>query len=128
MEVEDEFAFSEDDHAGPPKSSKTILKKRMSSPPPPPKEVSSTSETTSDVTSTEAEVISNEPEPSLASQTPVEAPVSSSEAMVRHFIFTQQAKNFKKFSTKKLVKSNKSIFFFCEIAFLAVLNFSPVQK
>ena len=82
MDVEDEFGEIEDDHAWTPKSSKTILKKkRMSSPPPPPKEVSSTSETTSDVTSTE--VISNEAEPSLASQIPVEAPVSSSEAMVR---------------------------------------------
>lgn len=81
MDVEDEFGEIEDDHAWTPKSSKTILKKkRMSSPPPPPKEVSSTSETTSDVTSTE--VISNEAEPSLASQIPVEAPVSSSEAMV----------------------------------------------
>ena len=101
MEVEDEFGEIEDDHAGPPKSSKTILKKRMSSPPPPPKEVSSTSETTSDVTSTEAEVISNEAQSSLASQMPVEAPVSSSEAMVRHFIFTQQARKFNKVQTKK---------------------------
>ena len=99
MEVEDEFGEIEDDHAGPPKSSKTILKKRMSSPPPPPKEVSSTSETTSDVTSTEAEVISNEAEPSLASQTPVEAPVSSSEAMVIHY-FRQI--NFTKIFVKKI--------------------------
>ena len=37
--------------------------------------------------------------------------------------------NFKKsWHGKKLVKSNKSKNFFCEIAFLAVLNFFPVQK
>ena len=35
--------------------------------------------------------------------------------------------NLKK-SRKKLVKSNKSIFFLREIAFLAVLNFFPFQK
>ena len=36
--------------------------------------------------------------------------------------------NLKKVQAKKLVKSNKSKFFFREIAFLAVLNFFPVQK
>ena len=34
----------------------------------------------------------------------------------------------KKFQAKKLVKSNKSNFFFREIAFLAVLTLFPVQK
>ena len=110
MEVEDEFGEIEDDHAGPPKSSKTILKKRMSSPPPPPKEVSSTSETTSDVTSTEAEVISNEAEPSLASQTPFEAPVSSSEAMVRHFFVKSISR---KFSSRKI--AFQKIFYICNV-------------
>ena len=37
----------------------------------------------------------------------------------------QQARKFKKVQEKKLRKSNKSQFFFCEIAFLAVF---PVQK
>ena len=40
---------------------------------------------------------------------------------------TQRARKFKKVQAKKLVKSNESIFF-REIAFLAVLNFFPVQK
>ena len=35
---------------------------------------------------------------------------------------------FKKGKAKKLVKSNKSIKKICEIAFLAVLNFFPVEK
>ena len=39
-----------------------------------------------------------------------------------------RARKFKKVQAKKLVKSNKSKFFFREIAFLAVLNFFPVQK
>ena len=38
----------------------------------------------------------------------------------------QWARKLKKSKAKKLVKSNKS--FFCEIAFLAVLNFFLVQK
>ena len=38
-----------------------------------------------------------------------------------------QARKFKKVQAKKLVKSNKSIFF-REIAFLAVLTIFPVQK
>ena len=42
--------------------------------------------------------------------------------------FAQQARKFKKVQAKKLVKSNKSKNFFREIAFLAVLNFFPVQK
>ena len=41
---------------------------------------------------------------------------------------TQLAKKFKKVQAKKLVKLNKSFFFFHEIAFLAVLKFFPVQK
>ena len=36
--------------------------------------------------------------------------------------------NLKKVQAKNLVKSNKSNFIFREIAFLAVLNFFPVQK
>ena len=36
--------------------------------------------------------------------------------------------NLKKSRPKKLVKSNKSNLFFRKIAFLAVLNFFPVQK
>ena len=46
---------------------------------------------------------------------------------VRYFLRAQRAKKFKKVQAKKLVKSNESIFF-REIAFLAVLNFFPVQK
>ena len=38
------------------------------------------------------------------------------------------ARKFKKVRAKKLVKSNKSKTFFREIAFLAVLNFFPVQE
>ena len=41
---------------------------------------------------------------------------------------TQLAKKFKKVQAKKLVKSNKSIFFFREIAFLAVLIHFPGAK
>ena len=41
---------------------------------------------------------------------------------------TQRARKLKKVQAKKLVKSNKSKNFFREIAFLAVLNFFPVQK
>ena len=41
-------------------------------------------------------------------------------------IISQWARKFKIVQAKKLVKSNKS--FFREIAFLAVLNFFPVQK
>ena len=40
---------------------------------------------------------------------------------------THWARKFKKVQAKKLVKSNKSIFS-REIAFLAVLNFSPSSK
>ena len=40
----------------------------------------------------------------------------------------QWAKKLKKVQAKKLVKSNKSKIIFREIAFLAVLNFFPVQK
>ena len=40
----------------------------------------------------------------------------------------QRARKLKKVQAKKLVKSNKSKNFFREIAFLAVLNFFPVQK
>ena len=36
--------------------------------------------------------------------------------------------NLKKVQAKKLVKSNKSIFFFREIAFVADLNFFPSSK
>ena len=39
----------------------------------------------------------------------------------------QRARKFKKVLVEKLVKSNKSKFF-GEIAFLAVLNFFPIQK
>ena len=44
--------------------------------------------------------------------------------------FHSGAENLKKprKKKKKLVKSNKSIFFFREIPFLAVLNFFSVQK
>ena len=42
--------------------------------------------------------------------------------------FTHRARKYKKVQAKKLVKSNKSKIFFHEIAFLAVLNFFPVQK
>ena len=42
-------------------------------------------------------------------------------------VCAQRARKFKKVQAKKLVKSNKSSFFSREIAFLAVLNFSPVQ-
>ena len=41
---------------------------------------------------------------------------------------SQQARKLKKVQAKKLVKSNKSKILLCEIAFLAVLNFFPVQK
>ena len=41
-----------------------------------------------------------------------------------HLMYPQQARKFKKVQAKKLVKSNKLIFF-REIAFLAVLNFFP---
>ena len=41
---------------------------------------------------------------------------------------SQRARKFKKVQAKKLVKSNKSKIFFREIAFLADLNFFPVQK
>ena len=40
---------------------------------------------------------------------------------------TQRARWFKKVQAKKLVKSNKSKKYLREIAFLAVLNFFPVQ-
>ena len=40
---------------------------------------------------------------------------------------TQRARKFKKVQAKKLVKSSKSEFF-RKIAFLAVLNFFPVQN
>ena len=43
-------------------------------------------------------------------------------------IHTQWDRKFKKFQAKKLVKTNKSKKCFHEIAFLAVLNFFPVQK
>ena len=43
-------------------------------------------------------------------------------------VFSQRARKFKKVQAKKLVKSNKSKYFFREIAFLAVLNFFPIQK
>ena len=47
----------------------------------------------------------------------------------RHEILIHsRPENLKKSRSKKLVKSNKSKYFFCEIAFLAVLNFFPVQK
>ena len=42
---------------------------------------------------------------------------------------TQRARKFKKVQAKKkLVKSNKSIFFSREIAFMAVSNFFPLHK
>ena len=41
---------------------------------------------------------------------------------------TQRARKFKKVQAKKLVKSNIVKNFFRQIAFLAVLNFFPVQK
>ena len=42
--------------------------------------------------------------------------------------YTQRARKYKKVQAKKLVKSNISKNIFREVAFLAVLNFSPVQK
>ena len=42
--------------------------------------------------------------------------------------YTAQARKFKKGQAKKLLKSNITKKFFREIAFLAVLNFFPVQK
>ena len=39
-----------------------------------------------------------------------------------------EPESLKKVRAKKLVKSNKSKIIFVEIAFLAVLNFFPVQK
>ena len=44
-----------------------------------------------------------------------------------HVFLVWRTRKFKKVQAKKLVKSNKSIFF-REIAFFAVLNFFPVQK
>ena len=41
---------------------------------------------------------------------------------------SQRARKFKKVQAKKHVKSNKSKNLFREIAFLALLNFFPVQK
>ena len=43
-------------------------------------------------------------------------------------ISQQQARKFKKVQAKKHVKSNKFRYLFREIAFLAVLNFFPIQK
>ena len=43
-------------------------------------------------------------------------------------VAAQRAEKCKNVQAKKLVKSNKSKIFFREIAFLAVLNFFPVQK
>ena len=43
-------------------------------------------------------------------------------------LLTERVRKFEKVQVKKLVKSNKSKTVFREIAFLAVLNFFPVQK
>ena len=43
-------------------------------------------------------------------------------------VISQRARKFKKVQAKKLMKSNKSKKILHEIAFLAVLNFFPVQK
>ena len=43
-----------------------------------------------------------------------------------NYFLAQWGRKFKKVQAKKLMKSNKS--FFCEIAFLTVLNLFPVQK
>ena len=50
------------------------------------------------------------------------------EKLQQCYRLTQRARKFKNVQAKKLVKSNKSKKKFREIAFLAVLNFSPVQK
>ena len=54
---------------------------------------------------------------------------NSAQCSILQILLHNGPENFKKSRQKKLEKSKKSkLFFFREIAFLAVLNFSPVQK